>query len=221
MKQFFTNEDKRKISEAIAKAEMGTSGEIVPVIANTSGKYEFSGCIFGLLFSIVVFCLVWLTMRSYLIYTLDLGPVNLLGLVVFIYLVAFMVGEKLTRYFPILKRPFIDKRSIHDQVESKACESFYKFGIGHTRGMTGILIYVSLFERKVVIKGDTTISEKLHHKDWESICNMIVSGIRNDKSDKGFVAAINECGKLLKQHFPSKKKKKNELENTIHIVHSV
>ncbi len=219
IKKFVTSDDKRKISEAIAKAEVGTNGEIVPVIANISGKYELAGCIFGLFFSIVVFSVIWLMLHNYLIYRMDLGPYRLLGLVVCIYLVSFIVGERITSYFPVLKRPFIDNKSIHEQVESKACESFYKFGVGHTRGMTGILIYVSLFERRVVIKGDHAITEKLHQKDWEMICNIIITGIQNNTPHKAFVAAIHECGELLKKHFPSKKKRKNELENTIHILH--
>jgi putative membrane protein len=219
IKHFFSNDDKHKIREALIKAERGTSGEIVPVIANISGKYEFAGCIFGLFFSIVVFSVIWLVLHNYLVYRMDLGPYRLLGLVVCIYLVSFIVGEKIASHFPMLKRPFLDKKSIHDQVESKACESFYKFGVGHTRGMTGILIYVSLFERRVVIKGDYAITEKLHQKDWEMICNIIITGIQNNTTDKAFVAAIHECGELLKKHFPSKKKKKNELENTIHILH--
>jgi uncharacterized membrane protein len=59
MKNFFNETEIKNIEEALAKAEIGSDGEIVPIFAKSSGNYQGSKYIFALL--ICVFCTALVT----------------------------------------------------------------------------------------------------------------------------------------------------------------
>ena len=55
----FTLEDRGAIAKAVAAAEKRTAGEIVPVVATTSDRYDRAEDTFGLWLAIVVIAVVW------------------------------------------------------------------------------------------------------------------------------------------------------------------
>ena len=86
------------------------------------------------------------------------------------------------------------------RVHQRATQAFISEEVFATRDRTGILIFLSLHERRVLVLGDSGINKKVKPSDWDGIVNMIVSGIREGKTTEGMISAIRECGKLLEQH---------------------
>ena len=52
--QHFTEEEKKKISQAVKDAESKTAAEIIPVAATSSGRYDRAEDIIGLVIGIIV-----------------------------------------------------------------------------------------------------------------------------------------------------------------------
>lgn len=221
--QLLTNEEKEKILEAIAESEKNTTGEIVPVIASSSGRYDRSEDIVGVFSSIFLVSVVW-----FLVQGISSNPshwdglsLNLgLGWIILFMFIGFLLGSTIATYFPILKLPFVLNSEINDEIQQRVSESFYRFGVRRTSGATGILIYISLLEKKVVIQGDTAISEKLQQEDWDHICQTIIQGMKNNQPAVGIRAGILQCGDLLKQYFPADPSSINQLKNSLYFIDS-
>jgi putative membrane protein len=114
-----------------------------------------------------------------------------------------------------LKRLFISKREIDAEVEEAAITSFFQKGVYRTRDETGILIFISLFERRVWVLADRGINRKVAQDQWDGIVARILEGIRQQRAGEAICAAVAEIGELLAAHFPIKADDRDELTNLI------
>jgi putative membrane protein len=86
------------------------------------------------------------------------------------------------------------------RVHQRATEAFLSEEVFNTRDRTGILIFLSLLERKVLVLGDSGINARVQQSDWHDIVQRVVSGIRSGKPAEGLTDAIHQCGLLLQKH---------------------
>ena len=107
---------------------------------------------------------------------------------------------------------------MNEEVNFAALQCFSKFRVGDTKDKTGILIFVSLFERSVMVLGDVGISAKIPQIQWEEIRNLIIDGIRNKQPAEGIKRGILRCGEILKKEFPVQTDDANELPNQIYLI---
>ena len=214
----FTQEDRDAIKQAIISAEKNTSGEIIPVVASASGRYDRAEDIVGLLFSLVCVAIGWTLFHN-------TTPADgwtsfnfgLTAILLTIFL-SFIIGVLLTHLFPVLRLPFISKNELTEEVDRAAAAAFQRNRLRNTEDSTGILIYISLYEHQVKVIGDDGISDKLSTDDWEHICNAIITNFKDKQYKTGIVEGINLSGKLLADHFPIKPDDKDELENELIII---
>ncbi len=220
--RLFSSDERKRIAEAITEAEKMTSGEIVPVIATASGRYDRAEDLFGLVVAVVGVALAWLLIQDVQPAGDDWesGQVIRLGWlpIAVITIVGFIAGAVAATLFPVLKLPFVSKGEMSEEVERSASEAFHRFRLRGTAGATGVLIYLSLFEHKVRILGDMTISERLGQKDWDEICRLVVEGIRAGRYADGLCDGIAKAGELLTEHFPSKAGDGSELVNELQFM---
>lgn len=219
---YFSDENKKIIEDAIARAESKTSGEIVPVVASVSGRYDRSEDIFGVLFSLILLTTAWLTTQEITPiagqWESEVKTVITLPWALAIIFLGFIVGAILASFFPVLRLIFISKKEMREEVGRKALEAFHQFRIRGTQGATGVLIYVSLYEHNVRVLGDEAISEKLKQQDWDDVCNLVVEGMKSKQPAEKLVEAIEICGQLLAEHFPIEEDDQNELPNKLQLI---
>jgi putative membrane protein len=219
---FFSLEEKERINRAVAEAEKHTSGEIVPVVATVSGRYDRAEDIAGLLFGLAALILFWLLFQRVvpgegdwaLGYRLTLG----LPWLVLVIVAGFIIGAALASRVAWLRRPLVSEEELRQEVEWAARQAFARFRVGRTVAGTGILIYVSLFERMVYVLGDEPIAAKLDQTTWNEIRDTIIVGIRERRAADAFCQAIARCGELLGKHFPYKAGDINEVGNELRVV---
>ena len=207
---FLTEDDRAKITAAVQRVEKTTSGEIVPMVMSSSGNYPLSGVIGALALSIP-FSLP----GAYL-----LGPLMGMGrhdMWVFLGIetMLFLIGYLLVNNAQRLKRLFISQQEMLDEVRTAAMAGFYQKGLHRTRDETGVLIYISIFERKVWVLGDRGIHEKVGEDAWKEIVSIITEGIKNKKQGDAICRAVERVGEILKTHFPIRPGDKDELPNLI------
>jgi putative membrane protein len=92
---------------------------------------------------------------------------------------------------------------------------FHREGLGKTVDRTGILILLSVFERRAVVLADKGINEKLDKNVWQEVINSVVDGVKKGQLADNLELAIKQCGNLLAKHFPIKPDDTNELSNTV------
>jgi putative membrane protein len=216
----FNEQQRQFIAAAVTEAEQGTAGEIVPVVATVSGRYDRAEDLFGLLLGLVALVVIWVLFQGTTETAWAAGHTPTLGLaaVIAIIVAGFLVGATLATRFPVLRLPFIPPREMRHEVERRALEAFQRYRIRTTRGGTGVLIYVSLYEHMVRVVGDDAVTEKISLEDWEGICRLVVDGMKADNAAQGLTLAIRQSGELLARHFPILPDDHNELSNELILI---
>lgn len=217
---WFSIEDRAAVEAAIAEAESGTSGQIVPVVATSSGRYDRAEDLFGLFFALVALAVAWVLFQG--APTADWSEVvtPALGLssVIAIVFGGFIVGTVLASHVPLLRLPFVPRSEMQAEVERAASAAFHSHQVRRTAAGTGILIYVSLQERMVRVIGDDLVAEQISAADWDAICQVVVDGMRRGESAAGLVNALQKAGELLGRLLPRDADDHNEIADHLIIV---
>lgn len=191
----FSQDDRSRIKAAVEAAEGKTSGEIVPYVVDRSDHYEDAEWRCAFLFGFVAFC-SFVFVRSF---TTVWVPLDLLesGLAT---LAAGALGMLLVKYVRPVKIFFAGRHHIDHRVAQRAAEAFISEEVFNTRDRTGILIFVSLLEHRVLVIGDTGINAKVEQSDWHDVVQRVLRGIKDGKFVEGLLDAILRCGVLLEKH---------------------
>ncbi len=200
VRKLFSEQDLARITQAVQEAEKKTSGEIVPYVVEQSDDYEravwraaagFGGSV------VLAFLLLHAFSNLWLPFTLPVVLIATLG--------AFGAGMLLTHFLPPLKRLLAGNMLMHRRVSQRAAEAFIAEEVFNTRDRTGILLFVSMLERQVLVVGDAGINAHVGNNDWDDIVRCIIAGIRRGAPADGLVEAIGKCGLLLEQHGVARK----------------
>lgn len=213
----FTAEERQRLDAAIAAAEKNTSGEIVPVVARSTGRYDRAEDSFGLALGLVAIAVWWFARGWLYADHWETPPLELPGLFALMasLCAGYGLGTALATRWPRLARPLIRQREMQDEVECRAAELFQRQRMHATRSATGVLIYVSLYERMVRVVGDDAITARLGQDDWNAICERVTAGMRGNRPAQGLEQAIALAGELLAKHFPPEAGDRNELPDTV------
>jgi len=191
----FPQAEQEKIASAVREAEKITSGEIVPYVVRQSDHYEtaeWRGGVLGGLAGFVAMTFLRNSSGEWAGFDpLGIGAVTLLA----------GGGAMLAvRFVPALKRLCAGSHLITRRVEQRAAEAFVGEEVFATHNRTGILIFLSMMERRVLVMGDSGIHSKVRQDDWHEIIGVVVDAIRAGKPADGLVEAIRRCGALLAAH---------------------
>lgn len=196
--------DLERLHEAIATAEKKTVGEILPVIVERSDAHPQAAWIAGL-FSFLFGCVLlvtWLPWDS---------PALLLAIQIGLGLLGFV----LARLLPDFRRRFISEGRATEMATEQALQEFYGHGLQETEAKTGVLLFVSLLEHRVIVLADEGINAKVEEAQWVETNEAILAGIRAGSLCDGLANGIERAGELLGEHFPWAEGDRNEIPDRI------
>jgi putative membrane protein len=182
--------DGETIANAIAEAEKTTSGEIVAVIAPSSGSYIYAAFFWPAIVALIV-PLPFIHWTWWPIQT--------------IYFLQLFTFAALTVLLLVLRplRLALVPRSLRRQVaHRRALEQFLAQNLHTTPGRTGVLIFVSVAERFAEIIADAEIHKHVGEASWRIIVDDLTGQIGAGMPVKGFLGAIAAVAKPLAEHFP-------------------
>ncbi len=208
--KFLTESEQLTVTEAVQKAEKQTSGEIVPMIVSESHHYPLAAATGATLISLPLALLL----TSFLGSSLWLGSQNMYLFLAFFTLLYLPIRTIVSRN-PSLKRFFLNNSQVDEEVEEAAITSFYGEKLYRTRDENGILLFVSVLERRVWILGDAGINEKIDPGQWQEIVENLTKGIRDGRQCEALCQAVTCVGDILKKHFPIRHDDSDELHNII------
>src|SRR5712691_306383 len=194
--------DRARIADAIRAAEAKTSGEIFCVIAQHASDYRLVPLAWAALLALIV--------PAPLIY-LTLWPASAIYLVQL--LVFIIVSTVLSR--PGMRFHLVPRRAKHDHAHALAMRQFFAQGLHHTEQRTGVLIFASAAERYAEIIADAGINAKVTPQVWDKAIAALTASIKDGRPGDGFVAAIEQCGAVLAEHFPPGALNRDELPNKL------
>ncbi len=200
----FGENERNQISDAIAEVERRTNAELVAVLAARSDDYRHH--------SIAWAAVVALLMSAPLVF------VHPSAFVVLAIQLALFCALVLLFRLPAIARRLIPRHLGHWHASSMARRQFLEQGLHHTKGETGVLIFVSEAERYVEILADRGVSAHVDDSRWQEIVDRFVASVQRKHVATGFVEAIGECGDILADAVPKTADNPNELPNRLIMI---
>jgi uncharacterized membrane protein len=107
----------------------------------------------------------------------------------------------------------------HSKIDAfdRAAEVFDFLHMSNTKLSNGVLIYVAVEDRTLVILGDSGINDVVPPQFWESTKDAIIDNFKIGKVGLGLIEGIHKAGEQLKKHFPYKTGDSNELSDEISV----
>ena len=214
--------DREKVAAAIASAESKSSGEIVAVATPISDAYHDVGLHWALvpLFAVLAWAawrptaLVWWYDFLFGGWSPDPTMSQLLTLVMFFAALAFTVALLVLKWMP-LRIALTPSATKHRRVRRRAIAIFQAAAAGRTAGKTGILIYLSMAERRAEIVADEAILKVTDDHTWGEAMHALIADVRQGRPADGICAAISQVGAVLAEHFPRSATDRNEIPDKL------
>ena len=203
-----TEADHAAITAAIRAAEARTSGEVFAVVAHRSDDYLFVAGFFAALWALVIGPVLWAFGQA-AGYEVNVGALVVGQTLAFLSLVALMAA------WPRLRMLFVPRSVAYRRASANAVRQFLAHGVHATAERSGVLIFLSIDEHYAEVVADAGIDALVAQQEWDAMVAALVDGARRGDVVGGFVAAIEQAGRLLTAHFPPQPGDRNELDDRL------
>jgi putative membrane protein len=195
----FDDSMREALTACVREIERTTDAELVLVVRARSGSYRHADYLFGallafmglvfLLFSPVEFHPYWVVIDVALL---------------------FVFGAFVSSRSNALRRLFTLKKARAASVRTHAAAMFYEAGIANTDAETGILIYLSLLERRLEVIADRSVLKAVPALEWnEQRFELHQQGRNPDPTT--LMESLKTLGALLAEYLPATGENPNEL----------
>jgi putative membrane protein len=214
--------DRKKVAEAIAAAEANSSAEIVAVATPISDAYHDVALHWAVAVMILALAASawrpdWLQFWYEELFGGWSAEPTLAELLTFLMVAAvlkFSVALLILKWMPL--RLFLTPGATkHRRVRRRAIAIFQAAAAGRTAGKTGILIYLSLAERRAEIIADEAILAVTDDHTWGEAMHALIEQVRDGRIGDGICAAISQVGVVLSEHFPRSADDSNEVPDKL------
>ena len=215
-------EDHELVTAAVSKAERESDGEVVTIVAPQSDAYHDVGLHFAILAMLLVPVLFGLLPQSAndrlaaLLFGWNAEPTRV-QLAVFLFsamALVFLIVRYALAYRP-LRMALTPGRTKSRRVHRRAVELFRVGCELKTRGRTGVLIYLSLLERRAEILADRAIADQVEAEVWGDAMAALVDEVKAGRPGAGMAKAVERVGAVLARILPPKGDNPNELPDRL------
>jgi putative membrane protein len=214
--------DHDKVSSAIAAAEAKSDGEIVAVATPISDAYHDVALHWALvpLFGVLAWAawrptaLTWWHNLLFGGWQPDPTMSQLLTLLMVFAALKFTVALLILRWMP-LRVALTPRATKHRRVRRRAVAVFRAAAQRRTIGRTGVLIYLSMAERRAEIVVDDAILKVTDDYTWGEAMEALITDVRDGRPGDGICAAIERVGVVLAEHFPRSSDDTNEIPDKL------
>jgi putative membrane protein len=209
--RFLREEDLAAIEAAVREAETASGGEIVPYLADASDAYPGApwtaaalGAVVAPALAATAYALAGLW-GSWWPLWMTAPPVA-----------GAAAGYLAASFLAPLRRWVVPASVRARRVEQRAAAAFLAEEVFATRDRTGILLFVSLFERRVVVLADSGIHGRVSPGVWDDVVSGPVAGLHAGKPGPALAEAVRRCGAILAEHgLPLRADDRDELANRL------
>lgn len=195
--------DLEAIEAKISEVEKTTAGEIVVHVAARSDDYPAVRLAWaGVLATVAAEVLSYEFAAVFQPWTLELA----VGIALLLWLV--LGWSAILRWLI----PTAQKQAC---VHRRALAAFVENRVHRTRDASGVLILVSMLERRVELLADEGIHARVGVEGWTAHVDRIIDGIRSGRPAAGIVDTIGRIGEELTAGIPPRPDDENELSNQV------
>jgi putative membrane protein len=213
--------DRARVGAAVTAAESASDGEIVTVISESSDQYNDVVLHWAMLVMFLALAVI-AALPAFFVGLLDhvaggwdeWTARELLTILLVVLAAKFLVWRYIFGIKPIrlaLTPPATKRR----RVRRRALLLFRLAAENRTRARTGVLLYLSLAERRAELVADASITAKVSPDVWGHAMAALIEAVRDGRPGDGMVAAIEQIGVVLAEHFPRSADDTNELPDKL------
>lgn len=103
-----------------------------------------------------------------------------------------------------------------ERVRQRATQAFVEEEVFRTRARSGILIFLSLFERRVVVLADRGLERHVTPGEWEEVVAGIAAGMRRGQPGPALAEGIRRCASLAAR-LPPRPDNRDELPDQLRL----
>jgi len=200
---FFGDEAKRASAASVRTVEAQTSAEVVVAVRKRSGQYGLLAYHFGAGLAALVVAYALVAPQVYSVGAIALDAV-----------LAFSLGALLAANIDTLLRRLSRPRTLTENVNRAARAAFFDLGISRTSGRHGILVYVSVFERRCCVLGDIGIDPAALGPEWLGAGRALEQAVKQ-RNLPAFRRALEGLGPVLGRVHPRSAEDVNELPDEV------
>lgn len=200
-----SEKNKKHIREIIAQAEKKSHSELVPMIVSSSDIYPAAhfrmAIIVSFLFSLGLY----------------FSPLSIINPIYYLWIQipGLLLGYWLGR-FPFFQRLLVTKNEMEFETRQRAYEAFFDHSIHATNDHNGVLIFISLMERKIHIVTDVGVRKKIEQKVWDELVVQFADKVHQGDLAIALKETIEAAASVLEYYFPAKEgTRSNELKNDL------
>jgi putative membrane protein len=113
------------------------------------------------------------------------------------------LGYGLARGLADLRRSFVRERRASEVAEEQALQEFHRLALARSPERSGVLLFVSLFEQRVVVLADEVAHRAAGEGAWVAVDEAVLSGLRAASLRLGLERGIDAAGEVLVTTLPS------------------
>jgi putative membrane protein len=117
---------------------------------------------------------------------------------------------------PALRRLLVPPDVLAERVRQRAAQAFVDQEIFRTRDRSGVLIFLSLFERRVVVRADRGLDGVVAPHEWEEVVEAIAAGMRRGQPGPALADGIRRCAALAGR-LPARPDDRDELPGQLRL----
>lgn len=190
-------------SEALAQVvrdiEKDSDAEIVIVVRGRSGTYRHADYLCGAISAWVGLIFVLFSPFEFHTYWV---PIDVL--------VLFVAGVFVSARTDALRRVLTSRAFRAKAARAGAAAMFYEAGIANTSAENGLLIYLSLLEKRLEVIADRGILKAVPALKWNNSV-FELKGVGRSPDPENLIKAVRDLGGLLVEHMPATGENPNEL----------
>jgi putative membrane protein len=187
------------LAQCVKEIEKDTDAELVIVVRARSGKYRQADYLFGALIAFAgLLFLLFLPVDFHQYWV----PIDVA--------VLFVIGVYVSSRSATIRRLFTTTKFRAEAVRTGAAAMFYEAGIANTNAEMGVLIYLSLLERRLELIADRGVLKAVPPLEWNHRLFELTQVGRNPDRNS-LLKALRDLGALLAKHLPATGENPNEL----------
>jgi putative membrane protein len=187
------------LGACVKEIEKATDAELVIVVRARSGNYARADYLFGALLAFAALLFLLFSPFNFHQYWVAIDVALL-----------FVGGAYLSSRSNFIRRLLTKEKFRAEAVRQGAAAMFYEAGIANTHAEMGVLIYLSLLERRLELIADRGVLKAVPSLEWNGrLFELHEVGRRPEL--QGFVGALQNFGTLLAKHLPATAENPNEL----------
>jgi putative membrane protein len=187
------------LTDCVKKIETTTDAELVLIVRARSGSYRHADYLFGALVAFASLLFLLFSPFDFHQYWVAIDVALL-----------FALGAFFSSRSNLIRRLLTTEKFRDAAVRTSAAAMFYEAGIANTSAEMGVLIYLSILERRLELIADRGILKGVNALEWNQILFELREAGRKAQPEP-LLAGMENLGALFARHLPATGDNPNEL----------